>query len=64
MLILGGLLLALLLGWVLPKRFEQDLAASGTPSLLRRLLLVMLRWIAPPVVAVGLVVSVVDLATG
>ena len=64
MLILGGLLLALLLGWVLPSRFEQDLSASGTPSLLRRLLLVMLRWIAPPVVAVGLVISVVDLATG
>ena len=34
---------------------------SGTPLALQRFLLVMLRWVAPPVVAVGLVVSLVDL---
>ena len=61
LLILGGLLLSLLLGWVLPDRFRKDLDASGTPPLLQGLLLVMLRWVAPPVVAVGLVLSVVDL---
>jgi NSS family neurotransmitter:Na+ symporter len=32
-----------------------------TPPPLRRLLLVMLRWVSPPVVATGLVISVVDL---
>jgi len=61
LLILGGLLLALLLGWVVPNRFEDDLARSMTPPPLRRLLLVMLRWVSPPVVATGLVISVVDL---
>ncbi|AII48776.1 SNF family Na(+)-dependent transporter [Synechococcus sp. KORDI-52] len=61
LLILGGLLLALLLGWVLPDRFQEELTRSGSPVWLRRFLLVMLRWISPPVVAVGLVISVVDL---
>ena len=61
LLILGGLLLALLLGWVVPNRFEDDLARSMTPPPLRGLLLVMLRWVSPPVVATGLVISVVDL---
>ena len=64
MLILGGLLLALLIGWVLPDRFDQDLSVSGTPTWLRRLLLLMLRWVSPPVVALGLVVSVADLLKG
>ena len=64
LLIVGGLLLSLLLGWVLPERFEQDLAESGTSPVLRRLLLVMLRWVAPPVVAFGLVISVVEMLPG
>ena len=64
LLILGGLLLALLLGWVVPNRFQDDLQGSGTPVPLQRLLLVMLRWISPPVVAVGLVISLVDLVNG
>jgi len=64
LLILGGLLLALLLGWVVPDRFAQDLADSATPAPLRRLLLIMLRWVSPPVVAFGLVVSVVALIQG
>ncbi len=61
LLILGGLLLALLLGWVLPVRFQEELSHSGSPIWLQRFLLVMLRWISPPVIAVGLVISVVDL---
>ena len=64
LLVLGGLLLALLLGWVVPDRFAQDLAESATPAPLQRLLLIMLRWISPPVVAFGLVVSVVALIQG
>ena len=64
LLILGGLLLALLLGWVAPNRFKEDLAGSGTPVPLQGLLLVMLRWVSPPVVAVGLVISLVDLVNG
>ncbi|MCB4427241.1 sodium-dependent transporter [Synechococcus sp. MU1643] len=61
LLILGGLLLALLIGWVLPSRFQEELSHSGSPVWLQRFLLVMLRWISPPVIAVGLVVSVIDL---
>ena len=61
LLILGGLLLALLLGWIVPDRFQQDLRESSTPAQLRRLLLVLLRWISPPVLALGLVISLVDL---
>ena len=61
LLILGGLLLALLMGWVLPERFRNDLEGSGTPPALQGLLLLMLRWVSPPVVAVGLVISVIDL---
>jgi NSS family neurotransmitter:Na+ symporter len=64
LLILGGLLLALLLGWVVPSRFRKDLSESSTPLLQQRLLLVMLRWVSPPVVATGLVISVVDLLKG
>ena len=61
LLILGGLLLALLLGWVLPARFQEELSHSGSPIWLQRFLLVMLRWISPPVISVGLVISVIDL---
>ena len=61
LLILGGLLLALLLGWVVPKRFEQDLAGCESPLSLRRWLLFMLRWVSPVVVSIGLVVKVADL---
>jgi len=61
LLILGGLLLALLMGWVLPARLQEELTHSGSPVWLQRFLLVMLRWISPPVIAIGLVISVIDL---
>ena len=63
LLILGGLLLALLLGWVVPGRFRKDLrsrntAAAATTSAGDAALGVS------PVVATGLVISVVDLLKG
>ncbi|WP_115019844.1 sodium-dependent transporter [Synechococcus sp. UW140] len=61
LLVLGGLLLCVLMGWVLPSRFQEDLSQSGSSPLLRRILLLALRWVSPPVVALGLVISVVDL---
>ena len=64
LLILGGLLLSLLLGWVLPDRFEEDLALAGTSPATRQILLVILRWVSPPVIAVGLVFSLIDLFKG
>ena len=61
LLIFGGLLLALLLGWVTPRRFDEDLAGCETPERVRRSLRFMLRWVAPPVIAFGLIVSISDL---
>lgn len=61
LLILGGLCISLLLGWVVPRRFENDLIGCETPSRVIIFLKFMLRWISPPVIAFGLVVSMVDL---
>jgi NSS family neurotransmitter:Na+ symporter len=61
LLIVGGLLLSLLLGWVVPRRFDDDLAQCDTSLGVRRGLKFMLRWVSPPVVAFGLIVSLVDL---
>jgi len=64
LLIVGGLLITLLLGWFVPRRFDDDLKGSATPAGLRRWLLFVLRWISPPVIAVGLLISLVDLFRG
>jgi NSS family neurotransmitter:Na+ symporter len=61
LLILGGLLLALLMGWVVPKRFRDDLQTSKTSGGFIRLMLFFLRWVSPVVITAGLVISVVDL---
>ena len=61
LLIVGGLLISLLMGWRAPARFREDLSQSGTPSDLRRVLLFSLRWVSPLVIAVGLVISLWDL---
>ena len=57
----GGLLVVLLMGWRDPERFVEDLGASGSSPLLRRLLLLSLRWLAPAVISIGLIVSLADL---
>ncbi len=41
--------------------FDADLADCETPKTVRRWLRFMLRWVSPPVIAFGLIVSVVDL---
>ncbi len=61
LLLLGGLLVALLLGWATPDRLEADLAGCSTPSPWRRWLRFALRWVAPPAIALGLAASVIDL---
>lgn len=61
LLITGGLLLALLLGWSAPERLQADLASCGTPQRLRRVIQWLLRWVSPLVIAIGLSVSVIDL---
>ena len=42
LLVLGGLLISVLMGWRTSGRFREDLAQSGTPHWLQRFLLVML----------------------
>ena len=64
LLVLGGLLISLLMGWSASWRFRDDLSRSGTPAPLRHWLLLMLRWVSPVVITIGLVISVVDLMRG
>ena len=61
LLILGGFMLSILLGWVVPRQFDEDLAGCQTNPGFRRYLKFMLRWVSPPVIAFGLIVSVIDL---
>ncbi|MFM1811664.1 MAG: hypothetical protein RLZZ336_602, partial [Cyanobacteriota bacterium] len=62
LLIAGGLLLALLLGWGASARLRDDLLASGSaPALVSRLLW-LLRWVSPTAISIGLVISLLDLA--
>ena len=61
LLILGGFLLSILLGWVIPRKFDEDLASCETNPRFRKYLKFMLRWVSPPVIAFGLVVSLIDL---
>ena len=61
LLIFGGFLLAVFLGWIVPRRFDEDLASSNSNLKVRRYLKFMLRWVSPPVIAFGLIVSLVDL---
>lgn len=61
LLILGGLLIALLVGWAAPKRFREDLQTSKTSEGFIHLLLFFLRWVSPVVITWGLLISVVDL---
>jgi NSS family neurotransmitter:Na+ symporter len=61
LLILGGLLITLLVGWVVPKRFRNDLQGSKTSAGLIGLMLFFLRWVSPVVITAGLLISVVDL---
>tara|TARA_Y100001968_G_scaffold150387_1_gene137583 strand:- start:9189 stop:10517 length:1329 start_codon:yes stop_codon:yes gene_type:complete len=61
LLILGGFLLSVLLGWVVPRKFDEDLSSSNSEIRVRRYLKFMLRWVSPPVIAFGLVVSFMDL---
>ena len=64
LLIFGGLLLSILLGWFFPKRFDDDLQQSESSLSSRLLLKFMLRWISPPVISFGLIVSIFDLFKG
>ena len=62
LLIAGGLLIAVLMGWVVPQTFLADLKDSEvTHPSTSGLILFFLRWVSPVVIAAGLLISVVDL---
>jgi NSS family neurotransmitter:Na+ symporter len=61
LLLAGGLAMALLLGWQVPGRYRTDLLQAGSDSHQVRALLWALRWISPPAIGLGLVVSLTDL---
>ena len=62
LLMAGGLLIAVLMGWVVPTLFLNDLKDSDASSpQIRRVLIFCLQWISPVVIAAGLLISVVDL---
>ncbi|WP_320664815.1 sodium-dependent transporter [Prochlorococcus sp. MIT 1223] len=61
LLILGGFLISILLGWVIPRKYDEDLALANSSYRVRKYLKFMLRWVSPPVIAIGLVISLTDL---
>ncbi|MFO0105391.1 MAG: sodium-dependent transporter, partial [Cyanobium sp.] len=61
LLLAGGLAMALLLGWQVPDRYRTDLLEAGSEACQVRVLLWALRWISPPAIGLGLVVSLSDL---
>ena len=60
LLILGGLLISILLGWIVPNRYDEDLSNSNSNLRVRRYLKFMLRWVSPPVIAIGLYLTVLS----
>ena len=64
LLILGGFLVSFLIGWVLPKTLDKELANSGSSLLTRNYLKFMLKYVTPILVACGLIISVYDLLKG
>ena len=60
-LLLGGFLISVLLGWFVTRIFDEDLAGCDSGVSTRRYLKFMLRWISPPIIAFGLIVSFIDL---
>ncbi len=63
LLILGGLLISIILGWISPKILNEDLASCNTPIYIRKTITYMIKWVSPPIVAIGLIVSLFDLVS-
>ncbi len=64
LLIFGGLLLSILLGWIVPRSFDEELLQSQSSKTTRGFLKFMLKWITPPVISFGLIISIIDLIKG
>ena len=61
LLLLGGFLISILIGWFVTRNYDNDLSESNSNLGVRRYLKFMLRWVSPIAIAFGLFVSVYDL---
>ena len=64
LLIFGGFLVSFFMGWVVPGKFNDELNASKVGIKTTRYLKFMTRWVAPPIIAFGLLISLFDLLKG
>tara|TARA_Y100001968_G_scaffold155332_1_gene141891 strand:+ start:229 stop:393 length:165 start_codon:yes stop_codon:yes gene_type:complete len=48
------------MGWIVPNRYDDDLANSNSNLRVRRYLKFMLRWVSPPVIAIGLYLTILS----
>ena len=52
------------MGWAVPAKFNEELNKSKVGIKTTRYLKFMMRWVSPPIIAFGLVISVFDLLKG
>ena len=64
LLIFGGFLVAFFMGWVVPSKFNEELNVSKVGLKTTRYLKFMTKWVSPPIIAFGLVISIFDLLKG
>ena len=61
LLIFGGFLVSFFMGWVVPNKFEEEMKLSNVGISTKRYLKFMLKWVSPPIIAFGFIVSIFDL---
>ena len=54
LLLLGGFLISILIGWFVTRNYDNDLSESNSNLSVRRYLKFMLRWVSPIAIAFGL----------
>ena len=64
LLIFGGFLVSFFMGWVVPGKFDEELNTSKVGIKTTRYLNFMMKWVSPPIIAFGLVISIFDLLKG
>ena len=64
LLIFGGFLVSFFMGWVVPGKLNEELNVSKVGIKTTRYLKFMTKWVSPPIIAFGLLVSVFDLVKG
>ena len=52
------------MGWVVPRKFNEELSDSKVGIKTTRYLKFMTRWVAPPIIGFGLFISAFDLLKG